>query len=842
MNEASDQVQQALGGRYVIERELGRGGMACVYLARDSLSDGPVAIKVLHPDLAMALGADRFRREVQIERTLSHPNILAVLEAGEAQGLLYYVMPYVAGESLRARMDRENQLGVDDAIRIAIQIGRALEHAHGKGIVHRDIKPENILLDRDTALLADFGIARALTPDVAQRLTQTGVSMGTPAYMSPEQSTADRNLDGRGDVYALGCVLYEMLVGQPPFTGPSAQAVMARHHLESVPSMVVVRPTISDALEDIVFRALAKTPADRWPSARAFADALESCLSRGLTVERRTVARSREHRPRSARRRSLFMGAGAAAALLLLVGAWALRSGDGLTREADGAVVSADSPLRRVAVLYFNDNSPGEKLGYLADGVSESLMKDLSHVSALQVVSRSGVRQFRGSDISRDSIGRALNVGLLVDGRVEEDGDRVRVTVELVDAASGASLTPRPWSITTPVDSTRALRDSVSAEVAEWLRQRIGDEVRLRGDREAAASEAAWTLAQRAAHSRKRADEAWERGDTVNAAALLALADSLNVAAAAAAPGWAEPVIERGEMALVQAERVSQPSRARPFLEQALALADSALARDSSEARALQLRGAAAYQRVMSGLVPDTAEVARVVAASERDLREAVDQDPTLASAWVRLSELSYRQLNIAQAHRDAQSAYEADAFLDAAPSALWRLFATSYDLEQPMDARQWCMEGARRFPEAPNFLRCQILLMTMRGATPDIPRAWQLADSLADRWPEPVREYQERFDRILVAVALARAQLPDSARAVLVAARADRRIDPRGELRGLEAFARATLGDDDEALSLLEGYLRDYPEHRAGFAKLNSWWWQGINQEPRFARLVRGG
>lgn len=842
MHAAAEELQTALGGRYAVERELGRGGMACVYLAQDRVSGGPVAIKVLHPDLAMALGADRFRREVQIERQLEHPNILGVLEAGEAGGLLYYVMPYVAGESLRARMDRESQLGVDEAIGIAVQVARALAHAHARGIVHRDIKPENILLDGGRALLADFGIARALSADAEQRLTQTGISLGTPAYMSPEQSMADRALDGRGDVYALGCVLYEMLVGQPPFTGPTAQAVMARHHLESVPSLTVVRPTVSDALEDIVLRALAKTPADRWPSAAAFGDALERCLSLGLTTERRTMAAPRERRPSGGRRRILAGAAAAAAGLVLLAGAWIVATDGVATNEAAGALASDDARLRRVAVLYFNDNSPGGRLGYLADGVSESLMDDLSRVSALQVVSRNGVQPFRGGDVSRDSIGRALGVGLLVDGRLEEDAGRVRVTVELVDAASGASLTPRPWSLTVPADSTRALRDSVAAEVELWLRQRIGDQVRLRGEREAAASEGAWTLAQRAAHTRKRADSAWAGGDTTTSDALLQLADSVNAEAAAMAPHWAEPVTERGEMALVRAERAGRPAAAAPWLDRALLLADSALARDPRHAQALALRGTATYQRVLSGLVPDTAQVTRTVTAAERDLRAAVDRDPTLATAWVRLSELSYRQLNIIQANRDAQRAYEADAFVAAAPQVLWRLFATSYDLEQPVEAKRWCAEGAARFATEPNFLRCQIAIMTMRGETPDVPLAWRLADSLRARWPEPVRPFQERFDRVLVAVALSRAGMPDSARRVLVAARADRTVDPRGELRGLEAFARSTLGDRDEALSLLEGYLRDYPEHRSGFARLNSWWWQGINQEPRFIRLVRGG
>jgi tetratricopeptide (TPR) repeat protein len=295
-------------------------------------------------------------------------------------------------------------------------------------------------------------------------------------------------------------------------------------------------------------------------------------------------------------------------------------------------------------------------------------------------------------------------------------------------------------------------------------------------------------------------------------------------------------------MALVRAERASRPAIAAPWLDRALRLADSALARDPRHAPALALRGTATYQRVLSGLVPDTAEVTRTVAAAERDLRAAVDRDPTLATAWVRLSELSYRQLNIIQANRDAQRAYEADAYLAAAPRVLWRLFATSYDLEQPVEARRWCAEGAARFPAEPNFLRCQIVLMTMRGETPDVSLAWRLTDSLRARWPEPVRPFQERFDRVLVAVALARANLPDSARHVLLAARADSTVDPRGELRGLEAFARTTLGDRDEALSLLEGYLHDYPEHRSGFARLNSWWWQGINREPRFIRLVSGG
>jgi eukaryotic-like serine/threonine-protein kinase len=231
----------ALSGHYAVQRELGRGGMAVVYLARDLKHDRPVALKVIRPELGSVVRVERFEREIELAAKLQHPSIVPVHDSGSANGTLYYVMPYVEGESLRARMSREGQLPLNDALEIAHDVASALSYAHQRGIVHRDIKPENILLSEGRALVADFGIARALAATPAERLTETGLVIGTPTYMSPEQATGDRQLDGRTDIYSLGCVLYEMLGGEPPYTGPSAQAVIAKRFTEPIPHLTTSR-------------------------------------------------------------------------------------------------------------------------------------------------------------------------------------------------------------------------------------------------------------------------------------------------------------------------------------------------------------------------------------------------------------------------------------------------------------------------------------------------------------------------------------------------------------------------------------------------------------------------
>ena len=247
----------ALTDRYVIERELGSGGMAIVYLAEDLKHHRKVAVKVLRPELAAALGAERFLREIEIAARLQHPHILPLHDSGEAEGVLYYVMPYVEGESLRDRLNRETQLPLEDALQIAREVADALGYAHSHQVIHRDIKPENVLLSGGHAVVADFGIARAISAAGGEQLTQTGLAMGTPAYMSPEQAMGKAQLDARSDLYSLGCVLYEMLAGEPPFAGASAEAIIARRLTESAPGLHAVRDTVPDPVEQVVTKALA---------------------------------------------------------------------------------------------------------------------------------------------------------------------------------------------------------------------------------------------------------------------------------------------------------------------------------------------------------------------------------------------------------------------------------------------------------------------------------------------------------------------------------------------------------------------------------------------------------
>src|SRR5256885_8512374 len=286
MGDHSERVRAALAGRYTIERELGRGGMATVYLARDLKHDRLVAVKVLRPELAALLGTERFLREIGLTAQLQHPHILTLIDSGEADGFVYYVMPYVEGGSLRQRLEKEGPLPLDEALRITRAIGLALDFAHGHGVIHRDIKPENIMLHQGEPMVADFGIALAVSTAGRERLTETGLSLGTPAYMSPEQASANPKLDGRSDQYSLACVLYEMLAGEPPYTGPTAQAIIAKRLTEPIPHLGNVR-SVPPAVEGAVTKALAKAPADRFATAEAFVAALTSPGARRPSMSRR---------------------------------------------------------------------------------------------------------------------------------------------------------------------------------------------------------------------------------------------------------------------------------------------------------------------------------------------------------------------------------------------------------------------------------------------------------------------------------------------------------------------------------------------------------------------------
>ena len=378
----------ALQDRYRIERELGRGGMATVYLALDLRHDRPVALKVLHPGLAN-LGDDRFQREIRLAARLQHPHILTVYDSGEATGRLWFTMPYVEGESLRGRLARERQLPVEDAVRIAREAAQALQYAHEQGVVHRDIKPENLLLTRDgNTLVADFGIARAVSGGDS-RLTETGLAIGTPAYMSPEQAAGDPTLDARSDIYSLAAVLYEMLAGEPPYTGATTQAILARRLTEPAPSVRAVRPNVSEGVDQAIRKALAAVPADRFSSAAQFGQALGGS---GTAPAPTVVTGAEPTRPApptapaatTADRRPQRRAPLAAVLVLgILIGLGVLFA----WRRSQGDRSGATGGSRVLAVLPF-ENLGDSADAYFADGVTDEVRTKLAKVAGLDVIAR----------------------------------------------------------------------------------------------------------------------------------------------------------------------------------------------------------------------------------------------------------------------------------------------------------------------------------------------------------------------------------------------------------------------------------------------------------------------
>ena len=417
--ELLEQLAQALGDRYRVEGELGRGGMAVVFLAEDLKHHRRVAIKLLKPELSAILGSERFVREIEIAATLQHPHILPLYDSGQAGGLLYYVMPFVEGESLRQRLAREQQLPLDAALQITREVGGALQYAHEHGVIHRDIKPENIMLAGSQAVVADFGIARALDAAGAEQITRSGIAVGTPQYMSPEQAGGSA-VDGRTDQYSLACTLYEMLVGQPPFTGPSALAVIARHSVDPVPSLRVVRQTVPLAVEGAIMQAMAKLPVDRFTSIQRFLEALES-----PTVP--TLPPAVTARPRMRRR----LVAGLAAGLLIAVAAWRLVTG----RAHPGAPV-----VRAVAVLPFQDLGDSSAGSYLGAGMTEGLIADLAQIGSLKVISGSSASVAMGAARSQANLARDLGVEAVVTGSIRRAGDTVRANVRLLHVPDSTLL------------------------------------------------------------------------------------------------------------------------------------------------------------------------------------------------------------------------------------------------------------------------------------------------------------------------------------------------------------------------------------------------------------------
>ncbi len=416
----------ALADRYRFERELGAGGMATVFLAQDLKHDRKVAIKVLHADLAQTVGAERFLREIQLAAKLSHPHILPLFDSGEANGLLYYVMPNVEGQSVRDRLEVEKMLPVEEALRIVVDVAGALDYAHRHGIVHRDVKPENIMLQDGHALVADFGIGKALSDVEGQAFTQTGVSVGTPAYMSPEQA-AGESVDGRSDLYSLGCVLYEMLVGEQPFTGPTVQAVIAKRFVQTPADVSALRDGVPRPVARALHQALARTPIDRFHTGAAFVTAI------------------RQVEP---------------------VAAPAARPA---------------APEKSIAVLPFASMSTDPENEFFADGITEEILNALSQIAELRVAGRSSSFSFKGKSKDLRQIGDALTVRTVLEGSVRRAGNRVRITAQLVDVTDGFHL----WSerYDREIADVFAVQDEIAAAIAAKLKTTLAAGAEARAQR-----------------------------------------------------------------------------------------------------------------------------------------------------------------------------------------------------------------------------------------------------------------------------------------------------------------------------------------------------------------------
>ena len=467
MSTQTDRLNTALAGRYEIERELGAGGMATVYLARDLKHDRKVALKVLREDLSASLGKERFLREVKVAAALQHPHILPLYDSGDANGLLFYVMPFVDGQSLREKLVKEGELPIHDAVRILRDVADALSEAHKHGVVHRDLKPENVMIRGRHALVTDFGVAKALSDATGkQSLTTIGVALGTPTYMSPEQATADPHLDHRADIYAFGVLGYELLTGRPPFSGNTPQQTLAAH-VTAIPEPVTThRAAIPPVLAALVMRCLEKKPADRWQHVEELIPPLEALLtpSGGVTPTdtRPVTADSLPIERRNSRR---LMAIAIALVVVIASGAIYWRS-----RLRTGGVTAA---ARSIAVLPFT--SADTASAYLGLGISDAVRSELTtNGHGVRVMSRSSSLSFQGKTVDASEAGQKLKVSTVLDGDIRSEGTRLHITAELVNVADGTQL----WSGT--FDRERkdifALQDSIAHAIAGALQVKLLDQ------------------------------------------------------------------------------------------------------------------------------------------------------------------------------------------------------------------------------------------------------------------------------------------------------------------------------------------------------------------------------
>ena len=796
-----------LADRYELIRELGRGGMATVFLARDLKHARDVAVKIMRPEMAASVGRERFLREIGIAAQLRHPNIVPLFDSGDADGVLYYVMPYEVGQSLRQRLARDGRLPVAEALVILRDVCDALACAHQNGIVHRDIKPDNVLLTGRRALVSDFGVARAVTAAAEDPLTTAGGAPGTPAYMAPERFQGGAH-DQRADIYALGVMAFEMLVGERPAVTDRTPSGNQGGGGSVRGRVLSTRPDLPPPLAAVIARCLAARPEDRYGEAGEVLAALDElgASPRGRLVSWRRWA------PRPVLAAALMLAAAVGGLF------WVIN-------PRRGGVPASAAP--RLAVLVFR-HGPNPELEPLAVGLTDNLIGALGDVPGLVVRSLQAVMPYRDSLTPPEVLGRRLDVSWLVAGRLSLVGGQRTASVQLMEARTGRLIARTEAAAGDGQDV--ALIEAIVTRVATMLRERVGDEVRMQDWRAGTRSDAAFAAVFRAHQERREANRLAALRDVPGAWLRLRRADATLDSASRADPGWPEPLIERARLSLNIASMLFGSGHSVDsvpvVLARGIAHARAALAMAPEAHRAGELLGLLLVDA--SKRHPGSDSAAGWRSEGERMLRAVSAADTTLVDALAVLSTMHYARGEYEQAYVLAERAYRADAFHADPHEVLNRLFTYGFEAEEDAEASRWCAQYGARFPEDWYGGYCRLtLMMWAAGEAPHADTALAIAARATAAAPRVIRQSVGAQLQTLAAGVLARAGAAAQARRVLAEVAATLAADPHvgrepfgSELTEIRVGVRLRLGERDSAALLLRELVRLHPDQVARYSR----------------------